>query len=187
MKTFWKLKSPHLIFRIATVQFPASAWSVSATTWQKRLNLATNRTRADTGDTGHVDTDYNFLIHKTFLIIYLIMFYLYSLNYIQILIDCVCDYVTYFLWSQVLECVLQGVPENSYVLPGLDNNKPRHCFLATSRPSTVQFLGVCKKVGKESQTGEVLGTVCLDRLVTYTVACSRAPECWIFGACAGYR
>ena len=169
------------------MQFPASVWVVSATTWQKRLNLATNRNRADTGDTRHVDTDYHFLIHKPSLIIYFIMLYLYILNYIQI--DCVCYYVTCFLWSQVLECVLQGVPENSYVLPGLGNNKPRHCFQATSRPSTVQFLSVCKKVGKESQTGEVLGTVCLDRLVTYsyTVACSRAPECWIFGACAGYR
>ena len=70
---------------------------VSATTWQKRLNLATNRNRADTGDTRHVDTDYHFLIHKPSLIIYFIMLYLYILNYIQNLIDCVCDYVTCFL------------------------------------------------------------------------------------------
>ena len=59
----------------------------------------------------------------------------------------------------MLECVLQGVPENSNILPGLDNEKPRHCFQATSGPSTVQFLSVCKKVGKESQTGEARRSV----------------------------
>ena len=59
----------------------------------------------------------------------------------------------------MLECVLQGVPENSNILPGLDNEKPRHCFQASSGPSTVQFLSVCKKVGKESQTGEARRSV----------------------------
>ena len=59
----------------------------------------------------------------------------------------------------MLECVLQGVPENINILPGFNNKKPRQCFQATSRPSTVQFLSVRKKVGKESQTGEARRSV----------------------------
>ena len=168
---------------------------VSATTWQKRLNLATNRTRADTGDTRHAARGYwlslphpqDMFTHLSFHVIGIFPS-LYILNYIQI--DCVCVYVTCFLWSQVLECVLQGVPENINILPGLDNKKPMHCFQASSGPSTVQFLSVSKpesvkRLGKNPRRARQ-GAVCLDRLVTYTVACSRVRECWIFGACAGY-